>query len=485
MVKALLKIKSIRLNKLEESLEKLRQDYDALCVQIDSETSSVNRKRLKRQLAEIGIEMEERAQQCDQIRKQINELSLQDGDFNPQEFSSEINRDISNLLQLINPFETQIIQNLRKAYLLSQPLGWPRSESQSLKSILEDLRLMPIDNEGYMPVGYFICFLLADPNVPEALKQELISWAQSKIKNFCDYEEKISSKVHPQKTNDLRDIGDIQKPKNLSSSLMIRVRENPENKKSYFVEAWFIEDVKNYDPVKGVGYKELSKEDFKQEDFSVGQLPELFKFYMDQVRREFHGDLTLEVFLPLELLSQEIDNWETQRYGISMSLGCECKVVVRMDERLAANYHGNRYQWSMKWDMAKELFSQPANLKLVSADCALKQLLVELSKPDVIGIKLAKVHQEQNRKAILGALLLTSTPIAFWLRRDPDEKEGQAKAERILECSLEQLPESVKKARLAALSEDKETSIGYHLSLLWDDPNYLPPGIPYLQRQKL
>ena len=484
MVKALLRIKSIRLNKLEASLEKLEEDYNALSSQIDSETSSVNRKRLKRQQTEIGEEMDEVAQQCDQLRVQINELSLQDGDFNLQEFSNEINRDISRLFKLINPLETQILQNLRKAYLLSRPLGWPRSESQSLKSILEDLRLMPIDNEGYMSVGYFICFLLADPEVPEVLKQELMSWAQSNIKNICDYEEKINNKTNLQETSDLKNIGNIQKLKDLSSSVMIRVRENPENKKLYFVEAWFIGNIKNYDPVKGVGYKELSKEDFKQEDFSIDQLPELFNAYLDQVRQEFHGDLTFEVFLPLDLLSKEIDTWETQRYGISMSLGCECKVVVRMDERLAANYHGNLYQWSMKWDKAKELFSQPANLKLVSADCDLKQLLIELFKPDAVGIKLAKVYQEQDRKAILGALLLTSTPIAFWLRREPDEKDGQAKTERTLECSLEQLPESVKKARLAALSGDKETSIGYHLSLLWDNPNYLPPGIPYLNRQK-
>lgn len=483
MVKALLRIKSKRIDRLEASLEKLEEDYNALCSQIDSETSLVNRKRLQRELTETEEEMDKVAQKCDQLRVEINELSLKDTDFNLQEFSSEINRDISSLLELINPLETQILQSLRKAYLLSRPLGWPRTESQSLKSILEDLRLMPIDNEGYMPIGYFIYFLLDDPEVPEVLKQELISWAQSYIKNLHDYEKKISNKMNLQKTNDLRGIGNVQKPKDLSSSLMIRVRENPENKELYFVEAWFIGDIKNYDPVKGVGYKELSKEDFKQEDFSIDQLPELFKSYLDQVRQEFHGDLTLEVFLPLELLSKEIDTWETQRYGISMSLGCECKVVVRMDERLAANYHGNLYQWSMKWDKAIELFSQPANLKLVSADCDLKQLLIELSKPDVVGIKLAKVYQEQDRKAILGALLLTSTPIAFWLRREPDEKEDQAKAERALECSLEQLPESVKKARLAALSGDKETSIGYHLSLLWDNPNYLPPGIPYLNRQ--
>lgn len=120
MAKALLRIKSIRLNNLEASLDQREEDYKALSRQINYEISSANRKKLQRQLTEIGEEMDEIAQQCDQLRVQIDELSLQDGDFNFQEFSNEINRDISNLFQLINPFETQILQNLRKAYLLSQ-----------------------------------------------------------------------------------------------------------------------------------------------------------------------------------------------------------------------------------------------------------------------------------------------------------------------------------------------------------------------------
>ncbi len=50
----------------------------------------------------------------------------------------------------------------------------------------------------------------------------------------------------------------------------------------------------------------------------------------------------------------------------------------------------------------------------------------------------------------------------------------QAELDTLLNCSLFELPEQVRKKRLEAFPiEDKNAHIGHNLSLLWEDPHFL------------
>ena len=76
------------------------------------------------------------------------------------------------------------------------------------------------------------------------------------------------------------------------------------------------------------------------------------------------------------------------------------------------------------------------------------------------------------------AFYYAGIPVALWVR--PGEAEnidcGKELTDLCNACNCwSNLPKAIKAKRCESLQEDLDTNIGNHLSLLWDDPNIVPP----------
>ena len=74
-----------------------------------------------------------------------------------------------------------------------------------------------------------------------------------------------------------------------------------------------------------------------------------------------------------------------------------------------------------------------------------------------------------------------AVPVALWLRCEvsPNDNEHNGQFDKLLGCSIDQLIETVARNRIEALADTKNSQIGYHISLLWEDPYRLPIDIDY------
>ncbi|MGL6139147.1 MAG: hypothetical protein ACRC2M_17775, partial [Planktothrix sp.] len=108
--------------------------------------------------------------------------------------------------------------------------------------------------------------------------------------------------------------------------------------------------------------------------------------------------------------------------------------------------------------------------------------LLRMNLKEKIGLKLTcappKTKMEYLFKAILGA----TTPIAIWTRCHVDHCDLAAEIDRILTLNnLSRLCESVQTVRAEAdaqrLDDPTLDHLGFHLSLLWEDPYRIPPDV--------
>jgi hypothetical protein len=188
------------------------------------------------------------------------------------------------------------------------------------------------------------------------------------------------------------------------------------------------------------------------------------------------------MFLPLDLLNESVDTWEIDdEYGcFPVPLGTEYKLVVRSYERILPNYR-HKGLWKEKWG----ILQQQAQVSIcrcsafVLSDCDdLRQLFVELKKQNTIGLKLGKVPVQTGKESVFGLILQTAIPVALWLRKNLS-LNCQEQIDGLLNCGIQELPTTVQGKRSHAFSQPPDSDVGHHLSLLWEDPNRVPPPIHY------
>lgn len=77
------------------------------------------------------------------------------------------------------------------------------------------------------------------------------------------------------------------------------------------------------------------------------------------------------------------------------------------------------------------------------------------------------------RTCPLNALLYSGVPVVAWSRAGPGPAAAALSA-LFDQAPLGSLPDRVRRARLEAADDDHP---GRHLTLLWDDPDRLPPDL--------
>jgi len=179
-----------------------------------------------------------------------------------------------------------------------------------------------------------------------------------------------------------------------------------------------------------------------------------------------HEQLTIEFILPTHLLNYSVEHWTDEA---DIPIGTIYPVVVRPSLRF---HHGKKLQrfWHQLWNNAKE--------KYVLQEIAKTHTLInetKLLKLRVDEDKLCFVSTSIPEKELFVLLIKSGVPIALWPKHINNIETLKPLLDKLLSCTLEQLPHCIFEIRKKLWVENKLQHVGFHLSLFWDDPDRMPP----------
>ncbi|MEQ9355473.1 VMAP-C domain-containing protein [Coleofasciculus chthonoplastes] len=442
----------VRIRCLQRRFDLLEQNYTDISEQLNYESNAQNRNNLKRQLAHLEKEMTI-------VEDELNTLER-----------GNVGDKTQRLMAILASVDPPTTQRIKAAYLASRPSSWSDFRPAippTIEQLLADLADMPSGDSGYKRMDQFVAHLIADDQIPQSLRQQLHDWLKQNVDDIAPLLTQIKPETDPEQFY-----------------LMVWIQPSQQKKNCYFIKAWLAiprpsnQGESNYD------YEPISLANTEAEPVSLTQIPQLLKEILIQSSQKCAmSDLTLEFFLPRQLLNHDVDRWEIEiSEDLLIPLGVECSVVVRSEERLSPNYCLKKKDWQKKWQRLKRLNHYPSSKLVASGDCAWNQLYVELRKEDILGCTLAKVPQPMGKESVFNVILGTAIPLAIWVRCNLAHLNCSQELNQLLTCCISELPTTIKGKREAAFASHphlRGLHIGSHLSLMWEDPDRVPPTIHY------
>jgi len=208
------------------------------------------------------------------------------------------------------------------------------------------------------------------------------------------------------------------------------------------------------------------------------ELPDLIKDLIGRARthvKQASNNVVVEVFLPLALLTSEIDQWRIA-YGRQQELeiGSAYPVLLRSyDRTYDQDLWQVREEWRDHWERHRTL-AERHQAKVVDADLLKQKNYRAVSQSQQICC--AALNFVPDEKDTLERLIFSGTPVAVWLRSGPPP--AQQNELQMLYTSLTSVPtpdwkDKILKTRLDA-SSAAANHFGRHLALMWDDADKLP-----------
>lgn len=354
--------------------------------------------------------------------------------------------------------DKKINESIEQAYRDSLPVdaGLWNLEGNNITSIIPTLT-------QYRRLPEFFNRLIQDEGLPPAIR--------GKLSDLFKIEKQPIAKIN----------------KTLESYLIVTVNKS-DNTKELLLNAWLILDNSVVDdPSRFQSLLDDGNETQQGVFCKFNQIPEqVNKFIIKSLRclrgKKYH--LTIEVFLPSDLMCTEIDRWEV--FEDKTTLGVEYPIRLRSRERLDLNYLDRRWSdWSQQWDRVNPILHEIPNPELFVhlqdiENSNWKNLRNTLKQK--LGLKLTCAPPQAKREVLFKAILEATTPIAIWTRCPVAHCDLAAEIDRILTLNnLSLLCESVQKVRAEAdaqrLDDPTLDHLGFHLALLWEDPHRLTPDV--------
>ncbi|GAB4351466.1 MAG: hypothetical protein Fur0042_19750 [Cyanophyceae cyanobacterium] len=370
--------------------------------------------------------------------------------------------DVENLMSILQ-FPVDVSKKWTGLYNLVKPAGYwvncPSLPYDFLKA-LQDMPSQP--NAPGDSLLLFVAGLLLDLDLSKGLRDRLTEWLEVRTPNRINLEKYIRAFELP---DDRTQVANIE----AEPCVLVVLEKSVQSPGSYRVQAWAMGD--RHQP------RHELLQDGEAPLITLADLPQWLGMLKTRMAPYAWTGHTIEIFLPLELLNEAIDQIAPEEDDFdalfALPLGCEYRVVVRFSERLQETYK-YRGEWQQKWRHLQSYRQDCARQRLRLGDCAsendLKTLVRDLVRPDVIGIRRSQPPESDLRRSILAASLRTGLPVAAWVRCDRPDLNRMEELDRVITGPLAALPDRVHEARR------KNTEIGQHLSLMWDDPTCLPPG---------
>lgn len=374
--------------------------------------------------------------------------------------------------------------DMQRLYHQSIPRGqadwhpYPRgtSEADTLKRIIHELAQTKIEKLAH-PLVDFVSYLAAvdNPSV-QAVQVELKAWVES-----------VAGELGVQ----------VKKPAGPSSTttpqayLLVQISPKQPlteatklDTSRFYVEAWLLRSDQEHD----TSTDNLSDE----QEHSLEAIPEILQHLIKRSRALVSlADLTVEFFLPAELLLHDVDHWKVV-YGIKTvtHVGIQHRVVVRSLERVQPQYFSDlRPQWEKKWQRFKVLPHTHEDVfawARTTEECNASSLPGSLLRDDIVGFAqictLAETHD--SIFDILGTIIDTGIPIAFFPRYKAEVCLCTNQVEQFIKkCLCPHSPTVVLQERQEAVRLNDTKHLAHHLTLLWDDPTRLPPPIEEMRKK--
>ncbi|MEI6046174.1 MAG: hypothetical protein WCS37_17620 [Chloroflexota bacterium] len=187
--------------------------------------------------------------------------------------------------------------------------------------------------------------------------------------------------------------------------------------------------------------------------------------------------LTLELFLPLDLIGQDLSQWKIEEgFGEETELEKAYPLVLRSWDRVnqIENLPKTYRSWKAKWDTINDSYNLNPHY-CCQEDTRAKSFVTQIKDSADINSLVATF---KLIPALFKQLLIAGLPVATWPRRVgiEDTEVRTAIEELITECNNENnphfLPELLRQKRCQQI--DCEDHLVHHLALWWDNPYLLP-----------
>jgi hypothetical protein len=213
---------------------------------------------------------------------------------------------------------------------------------------------------------------------------------------------------------------------------------------------------------------------------------------------EAKGNLCIEFFLPYYQLDMEVDNWHFDQGRDRVGRGI--KLVVRplehINDRGLSGTPIDEVLWRKKWERVRSSLQETTlcwihdygefSDKGVHNYINLKKKLDD-EKMVCLFAPFAPSKLKLSKKGFFEAIIKTGTPIALWPRKLPNDPVKDI--QEMFGPLQETYPNCVFKLSQIVFQQRRDSEhvkkdlyhIGRHLTLLWDDPNKLPPSSHFQQ----
>lgn len=382
--------------------------------------------------------------------------------------------DFRNALDLLAQIDVEE-EDLKGMYRRSLPDGkQPSSEAVLLWNILHDLAQFAPQSDGRLPIVEFVERMVLRTQ-KAALFQKIRQWSDARIADFD---------LDPIKFNDLRTrLKNETKQAQEPCYLLVQLHPNPANRnhpklKSYRVAVAFWKSAaEKTNLLTGTEYIPLDDVP-RLVDEQIGILSE----------REDPALLTnlhIEFFLPVEILSAAVDQWDmSDEFLQQVKLGYFYPVHVRSLER--AQTPKLQGFWRARWKYYKSLLQAGmlpnGAVELWEETCQPKELLNRLTGGEIklpIGCGFTFLPAVEGANSPLLVAIRGGIPIAVWPRQCGDCADALQEVKEHLKAlmaaaELQKLPTLIREMRRKA---DSAAHLGSNLTLLWDDPERIPDDL--------
>jgi hypothetical protein len=269
----------------------------------------------------------------------------------------------------------------------------------------------------------------------------------------------------------------------LESYLSIVIRPSATNSNKFSVNGWLTFDNNADSSFYSLDLDASTKGINCTQDRMSNILDNFLKLALRKLRGKEYN-LTIEIFLPMNLLCMKVDRWEICDYDEYLPVGTKYRTIIRTSDRLDNKYLDAKWSnWKSNWERVKNYgHSNPKINDFETIDCCKscnwKRVTNNLSSTK-LGLKLTSGLVAEHKLEFFKAILRAATPIAVWVRCDLPNLDLKAEIDDLIAgSSLFELSAAVLRKRQQADEEDPpEVHLGAHLVMLWEDPHRLTPDV--------
>jgi vWA-MoxR associated protein C-terminal domain/Effector-associated domain 9 len=431
----------------EVRLDALKQDLESNGQQLIQTTNEVDRLRLDRQGESIENEMNEVAREFDRLVQEM------------------ISDSLNSLLMIINSMSLEKLTEVLKTCLGSSYRSVPKS-IQTLLLMLNEIPGSPGDTN---PLFRFVRLLIQDSSLTE-FRVPLESW----IRGQGELPEGYDRDTHSLNS----EISD--------NYLMITVKPKPPE--GYIVCGAIVRDLDPFDPKLQSSGTQLKIANPIVNKIELELKSILCELVLLCVRE--HGiplsDLTVQWFLPLELMNLPVEHWDLPIGRQKYFSGRRCKAIaIRSYERqFSDDYDMSSGDWKKYWTRFLDDRHAQCHASLDEINPTKNEKEVKWHNINVKGCQFLELENHTHKADLWDLLLAQGVSIALWMRYLPICQNACEIVNIIPPCSIGELPTALTTHRQSVLPLEANTPISdttgaAHLSLLWDNPFRRFPTIEY------